>query len=159
MAPKVSKILDDPASPATRWVRATKVAELLDVSIRTIYRKVARGEFPRPIRIGKGSTQWRLRDVEDYLNKKRSRSKLAFAKPSSRRPRLRVYRALGNSRSGPTNPRSSRGPTATRTSAVARCGIGSCDWSITRPDPPGAGARNFLAPVAPPSNLLSCICI
>ena len=73
MAPKVSKSLDDPASPATRCLRATKVAEILDVSIRTIYRKVARGEFPKPIRIGKGSTRWRLRDVEDYLNKKRSR--------------------------------------------------------------------------------------
>ncbi len=55
--------------PGAYCVRRQKVAEMLDISTRTLSRKVARGEFPKPIRIGKGTTRWRLRDIEAYLGR------------------------------------------------------------------------------------------
>ena len=49
------------------FLKVRRLAEMLDISTRTLYRKVARGEFPKPVRIGKGTTRWRLRDIEAYL--------------------------------------------------------------------------------------------
>lgn len=41
-----------------------QVEALLGVSKATVYRMVARGEFPRPIHISAGTTRWKS---EDYL--------------------------------------------------------------------------------------------
>ena len=59
--------------PDFACLRASSVAEMLDISTRTLYRKVSRGEFPGPLRIGQGTTRWRLRDVEAYLDQGRPR--------------------------------------------------------------------------------------
>lgn len=63
----------DPSPRVTQCVRAQDLAEMLAISVRTLYRKVARGEFPAPVRIGKGTTRWRMRDVQAYLDGRRAR--------------------------------------------------------------------------------------
>jgi predicted DNA-binding transcriptional regulator AlpA len=73
MIQSASKLPDDAVIPAGQCVKAPRVAELLDISVRTLYRKVASGDFPKPVRIGKGTTRWRMRDIESFLNRKRAR--------------------------------------------------------------------------------------
>ena len=57
-------------SPDVGCLRATAVAKLLDISTRTLYRKVSKGEFPGPLRIGQGTSRWRLHDIEAYLEQR-----------------------------------------------------------------------------------------
>ncbi len=42
---------------------AADLAALFRVNKRTIFRKVARGELPPPIRIGHGVVRWKKRDL------------------------------------------------------------------------------------------------
>jgi excisionase family DNA binding protein len=51
------------------YVRGRAIAEMLDVSLRTVYRKVAKGELPQPVHIGSGTTRWRLSDVQAHLDR------------------------------------------------------------------------------------------
>lgn len=39
-----------------------KVAEMLDVSVATIWRLVKRGQLAEPVKVG-GATRWRMSDV------------------------------------------------------------------------------------------------
>ena len=83
------------SAPPTRCVRGREVAEMLDISLRTLYRKVAKGEFPGPIRIGEGTTRWRLRDVQIWLDgRKARRSSHLAASPSAPDRRSRVAARL-----------------------------------------------------------------
>jgi predicted DNA-binding transcriptional regulator AlpA len=41
---------------------AEKVAELLDISVRTLWRLRAAGKMPTPVRLG-GSVRWRAQEV------------------------------------------------------------------------------------------------
>jgi prophage regulatory protein len=43
------------------------VADRLSISVRTLHRLVARGQFPRPIRLSRKCVRWRRSDVEGYL--------------------------------------------------------------------------------------------
>ena len=43
------------------------VAKLLSVHQRTVWRLVASGELPQPIRLGTKTVRWRLSDLEEYL--------------------------------------------------------------------------------------------
>jgi excisionase family DNA binding protein len=43
------------------------VAERLSISVRTLQRMVARGEFPRPIRFSRKWVRWKRSDVDTYL--------------------------------------------------------------------------------------------
>ena len=45
-----------------------QVAEFLGVCRRTIYRELARGKFPKPVRIGQRSVRWKVADIEAYVN-------------------------------------------------------------------------------------------
>ena len=47
---------------------AADLAALFKVGKRTIYRKVARGELPRPLRIGHGIVRWKKRDLLALLD-------------------------------------------------------------------------------------------
>jgi len=51
-----------------------KVAEIVDLSVRQIWRLVAAQDFPQPVRIG-NSRRWVLSDIQTYLDKlKRARA-------------------------------------------------------------------------------------
>lgn len=43
-----------------------KVAALLAIGERQVWRRVSSDELPKPIRIG-GSTRWRLKELEDWV--------------------------------------------------------------------------------------------
>ena len=43
-----------------------ELAEMLKVSTRTLWRLLAAGKIPEPVRFG-GSTRWRLMDVQDWI--------------------------------------------------------------------------------------------
>ena len=46
-----------------------RVAELLGVHQRTVWRLVSSDDLPQPIRIGTKTVRWRLSDLEDYFEK------------------------------------------------------------------------------------------
>lgn len=48
-------------------LRATDVARLLSVSVRTVWRLRDSGELPRPVRIPRNLICWRKADVEKYV--------------------------------------------------------------------------------------------
>ena len=49
-------------------VSAEKLAELLDISIRTLWRLRAAGKLPVPVRLG-GSVRWRVHEISDWIEK------------------------------------------------------------------------------------------
>jgi predicted DNA-binding transcriptional regulator AlpA len=70
--------------PGAEYVRGGEVARLVDVSIRTLHRKVACAEFPPPVKLGRGTARWSLRDVRDFLDRRGTGQETA---PASRRGR------------------------------------------------------------------------
>jgi excisionase family DNA binding protein len=52
--------------PIPRLLSAVEVAELLTVSVSTVWRLRSQGVLPDAVRIG-GSVRWRLRDIERYI--------------------------------------------------------------------------------------------
>ena len=53
---------------ATELIDAVRLAAMLSVSTRTLYRLKKRGCLPSPIRLG-GSTRWRRRDVLRWIDR------------------------------------------------------------------------------------------
>ncbi len=49
-------------------IDAEKLARMMDVSERTLWRWVSRGDVPRPVRIG-GSTRWRLAEITEWIGR------------------------------------------------------------------------------------------
>ena len=47
--------------------RFRKVKERTGLSGATIYRKIARGEFPRPVILGPNSRGWFSNEIDDWL--------------------------------------------------------------------------------------------
>jgi prophage regulatory protein len=47
---------------------ARDVAARLSMSTRTLYRLVAAGSFPRPVRLGRRFARWRASDVQRFLD-------------------------------------------------------------------------------------------
>ncbi len=54
-------------SPKVKILRRREVLRLTGLSTSTLYRMMARGLFPRPVRLGPGAVGWRLRDVERWI--------------------------------------------------------------------------------------------
>ena len=50
-----------------RILRIGKVSEMTGVRKSTIYKNVADGSFPKPIRLGARSVGWRLSDIVAWL--------------------------------------------------------------------------------------------
>jgi predicted DNA-binding transcriptional regulator AlpA len=46
-----------------KFVSASKVAKVLDISPRSVFRLRSAGKLPAPVKIG-GSVRWRLRDIQ-----------------------------------------------------------------------------------------------
>ena len=49
-----------------RYVSVKTLGERYEVSPSTIWRWVARGRLPKPVRIGDGCTRWLLEEVERH---------------------------------------------------------------------------------------------
>jgi excisionase family DNA binding protein len=47
-------------------ISVDRLAELLQVSPRTVWRLVSAGQVPQPLRIG-GNTRWRLDSVKEWI--------------------------------------------------------------------------------------------
>jgi prophage regulatory protein len=53
--------------PVERLIRIDEVKRLTGLSTATIYRKIAAGEFPRPVPIGTLARAWALSEVQDWI--------------------------------------------------------------------------------------------
>lgn len=60
---------DDPVGSAqTELIDSVRLAAMLSISTRTLYRLKKQGCLPSPIRLG-GSTRWRRRDVLRWIDR------------------------------------------------------------------------------------------
>ncbi len=50
-----------------RILRRSEVVSLVGLSQSTIYRMISRGEFPRPMQLGRRATGWSADEVEEWL--------------------------------------------------------------------------------------------
>jgi predicted DNA-binding transcriptional regulator AlpA len=55
-----------------KLLNVKKVAELLGMSERTVWRMSGDGTLPVPIKLGNRLRFWRLTDLEDFVQKKRT---------------------------------------------------------------------------------------
>ena len=53
-----------------RLIRLDKVLEITTLSVSTIYRQIAKGQFPRQRKISERSTRWVESEVIEYINDK-----------------------------------------------------------------------------------------
>jgi prophage regulatory protein len=53
----------DPALNAQGLIRLAEVATMLGISRSTVYKHVAEGQFPAPLKLGFRSVRWKLADV------------------------------------------------------------------------------------------------
>jgi prophage regulatory protein len=51
-----------------RMLRAKDVAKLLSIHEMTVWTMARDGRLPKPIKIGPGTTCWRYRDIERWLD-------------------------------------------------------------------------------------------
>jgi prophage regulatory protein len=56
-----------PAPQQTRLLSVKQVAARLSVTPRTVWRWVAKGALPRPLRLSEGCVRWFDRDVDEFL--------------------------------------------------------------------------------------------
>ena len=52
--------------PVTLLINAEQVANILNISERTLWRLVSGGKVPQPVRIGR-SARWRVQDIYDWI--------------------------------------------------------------------------------------------
>lgn len=64
----------------TQILRFGEIERLLRLSKATVYRLIARGEFPRPIKLGPRAVGWRRCEVAEWLDA-RERTQLPAEKP------------------------------------------------------------------------------
>lgn len=50
----------------TRLLTVKEVAAMLGLGVSSVWRNVARGNLPKPIKVG-SATRWRLRDIEKAI--------------------------------------------------------------------------------------------
>lgn len=53
---------------ANQLLRVPQVAQVLSVSVRTVYRMIAEGELPRPVKV-RGCSCLRAEDVASYVER------------------------------------------------------------------------------------------
>ena len=54
-----------------RLLKVAEVAEMLNVSARTVWRMVSSGELPRPVNVGR-CVRWRICDIDSYIQNLKS---------------------------------------------------------------------------------------
>ena len=50
-----------------RTLKLEEVLGLVSLSRATVYRMMSRGEFPRPVRVGRRAARWHSDEVEEWL--------------------------------------------------------------------------------------------
>ena len=50
-----------------RALKLEEVLGLVSLSSATVYRMMSRGEFPRPVRVGRRAARWHSDEVEEWL--------------------------------------------------------------------------------------------
>ena len=50
-----------------RLLRRSQVEEIAGLSRSSIYRRMQKGEFPRPVKIGSAAVRWKERDIVAWL--------------------------------------------------------------------------------------------
>ena len=50
-----------------RALNLEEVLGLVSLSSATVYRMMSRGEFPRPVRVGRRAARWRSDEVDEWL--------------------------------------------------------------------------------------------
>jgi prophage regulatory protein len=53
--------------PVERLIRIGEVKRLTGLSTATIYRKIAAGDFPKPVALGALARAWPLSEVQDWI--------------------------------------------------------------------------------------------
>ena len=51
-----------------RLISAAELAEMMQISERTLWRLQSAGKLPRPVRIGR-STRWRLEEIREWIER------------------------------------------------------------------------------------------
>ncbi len=54
-----------------KLLRLKEVCEIIGLSRSTIYKRLAEGSFPRPVRLSERATRWRPAEIEDWLQRQR----------------------------------------------------------------------------------------
>ena len=57
-------------------IRRKEVEQRIGLACSTIYAMMARGDFPRPIKIGQRAVGWRSKDIDNWLSDREQ--KVAF---------------------------------------------------------------------------------
>jgi excisionase family DNA binding protein len=54
--------------PAKDWcLRVEDVSRVLNISVRKVWRLLAEGLLPRPLKVGARSTRWRESEIQRYM--------------------------------------------------------------------------------------------
>lgn len=65
-----------------RLLNIKEVLAVAKCSRPTLYRWMARGKFPRPLKLnGDGNLRWRRQDIEEWQDKQESRQSVAYSAP------------------------------------------------------------------------------
>ncbi|WP_441001170.1 helix-turn-helix transcriptional regulator [Fodinibius sp. SL11] len=51
-------------------IRPNQLADLLSISIPTLYRMISNGELPPKVRIGKRAVGWRRSQIEEWMDER-----------------------------------------------------------------------------------------
>ena len=62
--------MDPPSTDRDEYLTAAGLAELLQLSVRSIDRMLASGDLPQPLRLG-GSRRWSRAEVMEHLRNRR----------------------------------------------------------------------------------------
>ena len=52
------------------YLRRKQIEAKIGLSCSTIYAMMARGDFPKPIKLGRRAVAWRSEDIEEWLLKR-----------------------------------------------------------------------------------------
>ena len=55
-------------TPEYRLIKMQEVLRICGMSRSTLYRLVAKGQFPAPLRLGPRAARWRLHDVIEWVD-------------------------------------------------------------------------------------------
>ncbi len=66
MKPEMQRTPAEAAAMQPALITATELAQMMQISIRTLWRLRSAGELIEPIRIG-GNTRWRLEEVRQWI--------------------------------------------------------------------------------------------
>ena len=62
--------LEERSMDYPKLIRLDKVLEITTLSAPTIYRQIAKGQFPKQIKVSERSTRWSESEVLKYINDK-----------------------------------------------------------------------------------------